>query len=278
MLCEPVKQERVPPFSRFLDPMADSIPYSATTQYIASPAQYYPTQHINHGPLHVVSPPAKSETTQQRKRPKYTRSKTGCLTCRVKKIKCDETKPNCMRCTHGQRDCTWPEGVPARKKTTVRKDSTDIRPSTASSSTSSTPPTRDPTPPRRTTIDLGLLPMASRRSSDPYLQLHSMSAEPDPSRRTYLTNDRGSAYSNATNPSILTMIPETSYRYDQHTYHNTASLQSSRHILSAGFRPMNHHQAINQWGPPESIDPYFSGLSERALVAHAPPSDSHTRY
>ncbi|KAK2464269.1 hypothetical protein APHAL10511_003726 [Amanita phalloides] len=257
--------------------MADSMPYPTTsTQYIPS-AQYYLTQHVNHGTLHVAPPPPKPEATQQRKRPKYTRSKTGCLTCRVKKIKCDETKPNCMRCTHGQRDCTWPEGVPARKKSVTRKDSIDARPSTAGSSTSSTPPTRDPTPPRRATIDLGLLPMASRRSSDPYLQLHPMPAESDPSRRTYLTGDRTSAYSHA---NVLTMIPETtSYRYDQHAYPNTtASLQSSRHLLTTGFRPMNHHQSVNQWGSTESIDPYFSGLPERALVGHAPQNDSHTRY
>jgi len=274
-----VEQERVP---HFLDPMADSLPYPANMQYIPSPTQYYEPQHVNHSPLHVVSSPPKSEAPQQRKRPKYTRSKTGCLTCRVKKIKCDETKPNCMRCTHGQRECTWPEGVPARKKTVTRKDSTDARPSTASSSTSSTPPTRDPTPPRRATIDLGLLPMASRRSSDHYLHLHPMPAEPDPSRRTsYLTSNRTSAYSHATNPNILTMIPETtSYRYDQHGYPNaTVSLQSSRHLLSTGFRHLNHHQPVGQWDSPESaIDPYFSGLPERALIGHAPPNDAHTRY
>ncbi|PFH53798.1 hypothetical protein AMATHDRAFT_54308 [Amanita thiersii Skay4041] len=270
--------------------MTDSIAYSATNQYLPPPAQYYPAQPIGHGHVHVVSQPIRSEQSQQRKRPKYTRSKTGCLTCRVKKIKCDETKPNCMRCTHGQRDCTWPEGVPARKKTAAKKDSPiDGRPSTASSSASSTPPTRDPTPPRRGTLDMGLLPMASRRSSDPYLQLHPMPAEPDPSRRTYLNNDRASVYSHHPNGSnVLTMIPEaTSYptqpRYDQHAYSSaTASIQSSRHIMSTGFRPMSHHQAVNQWNPsPDSMDPYvssFASLSERALVGHAPPNDSHTRY
>ncbi|KAJ7658674.1 hypothetical protein DFH06DRAFT_990185, partial [Mycena polygramma] len=50
------------------------------------------------------------------KRPKYTRSKTGCLTCRVKKKKCDEAKPNCRRSTHGERQCTWPDGAPQRKR------------------------------------------------------------------------------------------------------------------------------------------------------------------
>ncbi|KAG8859462.1 hypothetical protein FRB91_007862 [Serendipita sp. 411] len=56
-----------------------------------------------------------------RKRPKYTRSKKGCLTCRSKKIKCDERKPMCTRCEHGHRECTWPEAVlPRRPKGAVR--------------------------------------------------------------------------------------------------------------------------------------------------------------
>ncbi|CAG7853874.1 SubName: Full=Uncharacterized protein {ECO:0000313/EMBL:CCA67950.1}; Flags: Fragment [Serendipita indica DSM 11827] len=56
-----------------------------------------------------------------RKRPKYTRSKKGCLTCRSKKIKCDERKPICTRCEHGHRECTWPEAVlPRRPKGAVR--------------------------------------------------------------------------------------------------------------------------------------------------------------
>ncbi|KAK7041363.1 hypothetical protein R3P38DRAFT_3180064 [Favolaschia claudopus] len=51
---------------------------------------------------------ALSPGNSQSKRPTYTRSRTGCLTCRVKKIKCDEAKPNCMRCARGERDCAWP--------------------------------------------------------------------------------------------------------------------------------------------------------------------------
>jgi len=39
-----------------------------------------------------------------RKRPKYTRSKAGCLICRQKKVKCDEKKPTCTRCLHGHRE------------------------------------------------------------------------------------------------------------------------------------------------------------------------------
>jgi hypothetical protein len=35
---------------------------------------------------------------------KYTRSRTGCLACRVKRVKCDETRPVCKRCVGAKRD------------------------------------------------------------------------------------------------------------------------------------------------------------------------------
>jgi hypothetical protein len=48
-----------------------------------------------------------------RKRPKYTRSKAGCLVCRKKKIKCDEKQPTCTTCLHGYREvCTIPASRP----------------------------------------------------------------------------------------------------------------------------------------------------------------------
>ncbi|QRV82572.1 Fungal Zn(2)-Cys(6) binuclear cluster domain [Ceratobasidium sp. AG-Ba] len=65
-----------------------------------------------------------------RKRPKYTRSKTGCLTCRVKKIKCDETKPICTKCVHGQRECTWPKDVQVNSYQTQTPSAPSSRPST----------------------------------------------------------------------------------------------------------------------------------------------------
>ncbi|KAK4159606.1 hypothetical protein QBC43DRAFT_381792 [Cladorrhinum sp. PSN259] len=35
----------------------------------------------------------------------YRKVKTGCLTCKARKIKCDEVKPNCQRCTSTGRQC-----------------------------------------------------------------------------------------------------------------------------------------------------------------------------
>lgn len=36
------------------------------------------------------------------------RSKTGCLTCRRRKKKCDERHPTCTACHRNALDCTWP--------------------------------------------------------------------------------------------------------------------------------------------------------------------------
>ncbi|KAJ3490882.1 hypothetical protein NLG97_g5699 [Lecanicillium saksenae] len=34
-----------------------------------------------------------------------TRARTGCLTCRVRHVKCDETRPECRRCLRGKKVC-----------------------------------------------------------------------------------------------------------------------------------------------------------------------------
>ncbi|KAF9049951.1 hypothetical protein BJ165DRAFT_1455237, partial [Panaeolus papilionaceus] len=81
--------------------MSESMSYATPDPYLSAHPSYYPPPP--NAPIHIVPPPHRTEAAA-RKRPKYTRSKTGCMTCRVKKIKCDETKPNCMRCTHGSRE------------------------------------------------------------------------------------------------------------------------------------------------------------------------------
>ncbi|KAL1969440.1 hypothetical protein VTN77DRAFT_8878 [Rasamsonia byssochlamydoides] len=49
------------------------------------------------------------------------RSRTGCWTCRERKIKCDETRPVCQRCTIGKRVCDYTSREPPpRRPTTVR--------------------------------------------------------------------------------------------------------------------------------------------------------------
>ncbi|KAH6857184.1 hypothetical protein B0I37DRAFT_390174 [Chaetomium sp. MPI-CAGE-AT-0009] len=44
----------------------------------------------------------------------HTKVKTGCLTCKKRKVKCDEVKPHCRRCTSSGRECEgYPRGRPS---------------------------------------------------------------------------------------------------------------------------------------------------------------------
>ncbi|KAF2163946.1 hypothetical protein M409DRAFT_68192 [Zasmidium cellare ATCC 36951] len=39
---------------------------------------------------------------------KHRRTRSGCYTCRQRRVKCDETHPVCDRCRKGKRECTYP--------------------------------------------------------------------------------------------------------------------------------------------------------------------------
>ncbi|KIY02167.1 uncharacterized protein Z520_02305 [Fonsecaea multimorphosa CBS 102226] len=47
-------------------------------------------------------------SSQRRDTSAYIRTKTGCLTCRVRKKKCDEIRPICAGCARNFIDCQWP--------------------------------------------------------------------------------------------------------------------------------------------------------------------------
>ncbi|KAF4627939.1 hypothetical protein G7Y89_g10215 [Cudoniella acicularis] len=49
-----------------------------------------------------------------------TRSKTGCLTCRKRKLKCDETRPTCSKCTSQCFSCEWPKETICRSKSQLQ--------------------------------------------------------------------------------------------------------------------------------------------------------------
>ncbi|KAE8362887.1 hypothetical protein BDV27DRAFT_130779 [Aspergillus caelatus] len=55
------------------------------------------------------------------------RSRTGCLTCRTRKLKCDEQKPECSQCRKGGRECRPSEGIVFRhqQNASMNKDPDD---------------------------------------------------------------------------------------------------------------------------------------------------------
>ncbi|RPD74317.1 hypothetical protein L226DRAFT_463926 [Lentinus tigrinus ALCF2SS1-7] len=255
--------------------------------------------HAGAAHMHVVAPSTmRQDPAAQRKRPKYTRSKTGCLTCRAKKIKCDETKPTCVRCSHGQRECTWPEGVPTRKKPTPRReppspiDGLETRPSTAGSSGVSdiaTPPTRGPTPPRRgEPVEMGIPPMVSRRSSDPNVNIPvAINDSRRPVVAPISTSSHG--YPMHSNNTHLPAIPEIAASYtNQHHQYLPNYPASSHHYSQSHSAPLpritshhDHHSRgtdsaspDSQWSSPQlltpvdPIEPYFPTPQERNLIRH----------
>lgn len=68
-------------------------------------------------------------------RPKKSRTRDGCLTCRKCKKACDKTKPSCLRCQRLSYACEWPEvkpypGVGSSKKNKQQSRATSVRQST----------------------------------------------------------------------------------------------------------------------------------------------------
>ncbi|EPQ57381.1 hypothetical protein GLOTRDRAFT_115334 [Gloeophyllum trabeum ATCC 11539] len=282
--------------------------YHPSTNHYMAPTYFAPPPQPGH--MHLVAPlPRPTNVPPQRKRPKYTRSKTGCLTCRAKKIKCDETKPNCMRCTHGQRECTWPEGLPTRKKAPPKKQQTptDTRPSTAESSgvsESSTPPTRNITPPKQESgpLELSLPPLAStRRHSEPYLTLPASGLIP--SRRQSIPTLQATTHhgypAHSLHSHALPVIPEMTSSYPSQRYNSqystplhahspgidTTHISSRPSSSSNSIRRMEHNSHPSaQWlpnhptpplmQPVDPIEPYFQTVQERQLVGH-PSSNNH---
>lgn len=46
---------------------------------------------------------------------KHKRTRSGCFTCRARRIKCDEGRPICDRCRKGSRDCVYPSPAAPQK-------------------------------------------------------------------------------------------------------------------------------------------------------------------
>ncbi|ERS98136.1 uncharacterized protein SPSK_06064 [Sporothrix schenckii 1099-18] len=60
------------------------------------------------------------DSTRTTRRQTRTRTRTGCMTCRARKIKCDETATTCRNCTRAQLDCLRPDRTNASLHQTER--------------------------------------------------------------------------------------------------------------------------------------------------------------
>lgn len=73
-------------------------------------------------PIIQYQPPSKSHRSRRKSAPgsehvvKHRRTRSGCFTCRARRVKCDESRPICERCRKGKRDCLYPDPPPASSK------------------------------------------------------------------------------------------------------------------------------------------------------------------
>ncbi|CAK7232650.1 hypothetical protein SCUCBS95973_008330 [Sporothrix curviconia] len=83
---------------------------------------------------------ANADTERPRKR---RRARTGCLTCRARRVKCDETHPQCTNCANRFVECTWADAAVAGVVSSGHNEST---PAPTTTTTTSAPASRTPTP------------------------------------------------------------------------------------------------------------------------------------
>ncbi|CAG8949662.1 hypothetical protein HYFRA_00003980 [Hymenoscyphus fraxineus] len=61
-------------------------------------------------------------TTDMNRMRRVTNRRQGCLTCRKRKVKCDELKPSCGRCVRLQRECVWSEDLQVMQQGVQHQD------------------------------------------------------------------------------------------------------------------------------------------------------------
>ncbi|EFR05282.1 hypothetical protein MGYG_08293 [Nannizzia gypsea CBS 118893] len=72
--------------------------------------------------FHGQSVPASPAIPEQKK---HKRTRSGCFTCRARRVKCDEKRPTCDRCGKGKRECVYPPPVQkSAKKHSVKVEET----------------------------------------------------------------------------------------------------------------------------------------------------------
>ena len=60
--------------------------------------------------------PSPTAPPRERRRAFKPRTATGCMTCRIRRVKCDEGEPSCRQCLPGRRIC---DGYPAKSQNSI---------------------------------------------------------------------------------------------------------------------------------------------------------------
>ncbi|KAL2140041.1 hypothetical protein VTI28DRAFT_4318 [Corynascus sepedonium] len=85
----------------------------------AAPHPYQSLGYFTGFPEPVMFNAPKAQRSRRKSAPgldhiKHRRTRSGCYTCRSRRVKCDETRPICERCRKGKRECNYPEPPPPK--------------------------------------------------------------------------------------------------------------------------------------------------------------------
>lgn len=110
------------------------------------PSQYPESVAFWHDPTAAPPPMALPGPSYPPKQPtllqpivdqkKHKRTRSGCFTCRSRRIKCDEGRPICERCRKGSRDCVYPSPNAPSAKGSRSAKSRSARPQSQGSDSS----------------------------------------------------------------------------------------------------------------------------------------------
>ncbi|KAL1893502.1 hypothetical protein Sste5346_006330 [Sporothrix stenoceras] len=94
--------------------------------------------------LSTEQPPenVRAESVDAERPRKRRRARTGCLTCRARRVKCDETHPQCGNCANRYVECTWADA----SSTSGQQAGQSMTGTIMTTNTTSLPPTPTPTP------------------------------------------------------------------------------------------------------------------------------------
>ncbi|WWD20181.1 hypothetical protein CI109_104657 [Kwoniella shandongensis] len=75
-----------------------------------------------------------SRSSLEREKERGQRSRDGCLTCRARKVKCNEQRPLCDKCRIKSRECIWPSGDESERRKNKKRRLTQQQTASPSSS------------------------------------------------------------------------------------------------------------------------------------------------
>ncbi|KAG4443754.1 hypothetical protein IFR05_000745 [Cadophora sp. M221] len=101
---------------------------SPPSQHLSSASSYADLQYL-FGVQNTMMNAPKPNRHRRKSNPnsdqaKHRRTRSGCYTCRSRRVKCDENRPVCERCKKGGRECVYPETSTSAKASRSASSST----------------------------------------------------------------------------------------------------------------------------------------------------------